>query len=184
MELGFARFLEMFEERFGRFVTTLLMAALAAAAAAWALQTIIEATVYVYGLVKAANFIAALRTEHAAAHLIILAVQITITFVLLGLVWRLFWRRKIAALETNIGDWETRITGKVDDAVRRSNELEATMKEREERVNQRAKDLSEKIGNLKARQEKILAGRKQPEAKSPLEPPHPVPGPQEPPKTT
>jgi hypothetical protein len=31
MELGFARFLEMFEERFGRFVTTLLMGALAVA---------------------------------------------------------------------------------------------------------------------------------------------------------
>jgi hypothetical protein len=57
MELGVARFLEMFEERFGRRVTTLLLGALAIAAAAWAVQTTIEAAVYVYRLFKSADLI-------------------------------------------------------------------------------------------------------------------------------
>jgi hypothetical protein len=95
MELGVARFLEMFEERFGRRVTTLLLGALAIAAAAWAVQTTIEAAVYVYRLFKSADLIAALRKESAASHLIVFGIQMAVTYVALWAIWRWFFGRKL-----------------------------------------------------------------------------------------
>jgi hypothetical protein len=98
MEFGFARFLEMFEERFGRAVTTAVLALVGMAVAAYSAKIIIEAVIYVYGLIKSAKFLVALSQESAASHIVIFAIQIVLTFVALGFIWRLFWRRKIKAL--------------------------------------------------------------------------------------
>jgi hypothetical protein len=95
MDFGFSRFLEMFEERFGRGATTALMGALAIAVIAWAIQTTIEAAVYIYGLIKSAHFVPVLETEHAATHLVIFAAQVGFTFLVLAFIWRWFIRRRL-----------------------------------------------------------------------------------------
>lgn len=109
MDFGFARFLEMFEERFGRSATTVLLAVLATAVAAWAAKTIIDAIRYVYVLVVSTHLMTALDNESAAAHLIILTAQIGLTFIILGIIWRLFYLRRMKALQDRMATAKWRI---------------------------------------------------------------------------
>ena len=55
--------------------------------------------IYIYTLIVSAHFVAALETEHAATHLIILAAQIALTFAVLGFIWQWFYQRRIKALQ-------------------------------------------------------------------------------------
>ena len=48
---------------------------------------------------KIAYFLTALAQENAATHIIVFAVQIAITFLILGFIWHWFYRRRIKALE-------------------------------------------------------------------------------------
>ena len=98
MELGFGRFLEIFEERFGRVATNLLMAMLALAAVSWAIQTTVEMVVYVHRIAKSVDFVAALMRESAAAHLVFFAAQLAGTFIAMWLIWKWFLRRKLRGL--------------------------------------------------------------------------------------
>jgi Tfp pilus assembly PilM family ATPase len=162
MDFGFSRFLEMFEERFGRLSTTLLMGALAIAVLSWAIQTTIEAGVYIYGLIKAAHFLAVLETEHAATHLAILAVQIAVTFLVLTFIWRWFYSRKIKSVEDQLETARVKIEGKLAEAQKRTAEFKADVERREEALNQQVKDLLERMVSLKATHEKLLAERAKP----------------------
>ena len=114
MDFGFARFLEMFEERFGRIATTAILAILGLAASAWAVKTIIEAIIYVYDLIKSAKLLTVLEEESAASHIIVFAIQIAITFLIIGIVWRMFYLREIRRLEHGLDATETRIRGMLD----------------------------------------------------------------------
>jgi hypothetical protein len=115
MELGFARFLEMFEERFGRLSTTVLMGALGMAALFWAVQTIIEALVYVYKHIAATHLIAAFENESTAAHLIIFAVQIVITGLVSWYIWRWFLQRRIQDFRGRVSAEIAAVQAKFDD---------------------------------------------------------------------
>jgi flagellar biosynthesis protein FliP len=102
MEFGFARFLEMFEERFGRSVTTAILAVIGLAVAIYSIKVILETIAYIYAIVTSTHLIATLDKEDAAAHLIVLGVQITITFVVLWLIWQWFIRRRIRTFQTKM----------------------------------------------------------------------------------
>lgn len=95
MEFGFARFLEMFEERFGRTVTTAVLALVGTAVAIYSAKVIIETIVYVFRLVRSANLLTALSQESVASHIIVFAVQIVLTFLSLGFIWQQIRRRRL-----------------------------------------------------------------------------------------
>ena len=99
MDFGFARFLEMFEERFRSRATTAMLAIIGVAVAVWGIGEIVDKIIYFYDLVKSAHFLTALAQENAATHIIVFAVQIAITFLILGFIWHWFYRRRIKALE-------------------------------------------------------------------------------------
>lgn len=90
MDFGFSRFLEMFEERFGRLATTALLGALGLAALAWAIQTVIQVVIYVYKLAVSTHLMTALETESIFFHSVFFAGQFVITFFILGYIWRKF----------------------------------------------------------------------------------------------
>ena len=83
MDFGISRFLEMFEERFGRTATSTLLAVIGIAILAWAMQTTIAFSVYLYKLTLKANLVPQLEAESILAHLIFFGVQLVITFLFL-----------------------------------------------------------------------------------------------------
>jgi hypothetical protein len=85
MEFGLSRFLEMFEERFGRTITTAILGIFGAAVTVYCLKVIVEGGISAYHLIKSADLIEALKQESAAAHIIVFLIQIAITFVALPL---------------------------------------------------------------------------------------------------
>jgi hypothetical protein len=104
MDFGFGRFLEMFEERFGRWVTTALLGLLGFAAFAWAIQTVIQLVVYIYKLVISTHLLTALETESIILHSFFFAAQFAVTFLVLGFLWRKFTERRMKTLRTRLGD--------------------------------------------------------------------------------
>lgn len=56
IDFGFARFLEMFEERFGSRATTVVLAIIGVAVAVWGIGEIVDKTIYFYGLIRSAHF--------------------------------------------------------------------------------------------------------------------------------
>ncbi len=182
MDFGISRFLEMFEERFGRRATTALLALIGIAIAAWGLQTIIGMVVYVYKLTLKANLVPEFEAESILAHLIFFGAQIAITAVVLGYLWR-----KIAELRMrSFKKWTQQEMQKM---VERYDQIQ---KQHAEFM--RAFELTRDAGDKAiiamkaiqtAVQEKVefIKAKEAQEAKSPPEPPHQVPGPVEPPKT-
>lgn len=99
MDFGFGRFLEMFEERFGRTATTVLLAALGLAAATWSVKTVIEFAVYIYDLPIKAHLLTGLQTESIFAHAIFFGVQFAITLVVAAYLFKRFVGYRIVALK-------------------------------------------------------------------------------------
>ena len=153
MDFGFARFLEMFEERFGRIATTAILAILGLAASAWAVKTIIEAIIYVYDLIKSAKLLTVLEEELAASHIIVFAIQIAITFLIIGIVWRMFYLREIRRLEHGLDATETRIRGMLDRVQKETSDFEEKVKA----LDQREAPLLERMAAIKAKHEEIIA---------------------------
>ena len=153
MDFGFARFLEMFEERFGRVATTAILAILGLAAAAWAVKTIVEAIIYVFHLIKSAKLLTALEQESAASHIVVFAVQIALTFLILGIIWRLFYLRQLRSAEQMFDASEARLNGLLERIKQDVLEFEQQVKEFDEREDR----LAEKIAAVRAKQEMILA---------------------------
>jgi hypothetical protein len=98
MDFGFSRFLEMFEDRFGRLATTVLIGVLALAATSWAIKTVIEFAIYIYELSIKSRFLSAIETESIFWHSLFFAVQFLITVVILGYLWRKFAELRIRNL--------------------------------------------------------------------------------------
>jgi hypothetical protein len=61
MDFGLARFLEMFEERFGRRATTALLALIGLAVTAYSIKLAIETIKYLYDLISEPHFMVALK---------------------------------------------------------------------------------------------------------------------------
>jgi hypothetical protein len=69
MDFGFSRLLEMFEKRFGRTATTVLLAAIGLALFGYCAKTMIETSIYFYHLSATALNIAAIKRRTAATAL-------------------------------------------------------------------------------------------------------------------
>ena len=145
MEFGFSRFLEMFEERFGRTVTTIVLGLVGAAVALYCAKVVIEAAVYFYGLMLSMNFLAALRQETVAAHAIIFVAQIILTSLVLQYIWRQLYLRYVASAEAEI-------TALLE---RAENEI-AAFEQKVQAFEGREDKLRLRMDALKARQEEIL----------------------------
>jgi hypothetical protein len=102
MDFGFSRFFEVFEERFGRTVTTTLLAFLGLAVFAWCLKGFTETAIYFYGLVKSAQLLTVLESESAASHLVIFGAQVALTALILWAIWRWFIRRKLRGYQNRL----------------------------------------------------------------------------------
>lgn len=100
MDFGISRFLEMFEERFGRTATSTLLAVIGIAILAWGMQTTIAFAVYLYKLTLKANLVPQLEAESILAHLIFFGVQLVITFFILAYLWRKFAEMRIRSLRS------------------------------------------------------------------------------------
>jgi len=123
MDLGTSRFLEMFEERFGSRATTIVLAIIGLALALLGIGEIVDKTIYFYGLIRSANFIAALKQESAATHLIIFTVQIVVTFLVLVWVWRQFYRRKMTVWAVRLEKTHGQIRTAKDELEARFNDV-------------------------------------------------------------
>jgi hypothetical protein len=146
MEFGLSRFLEMFEERFGRTVTTAILALFGTAVALYCVKVIIEAIGYIYRLVRSAAPLAALIQQSAVLHIIIFAAQIALTFLVSVLIWRQFYKRRIRIIE--------------EDLTATMNELESNITNFEQKVGaleKRRLDLIERMEGIKASHQEIMA---------------------------
>jgi hypothetical protein len=74
-------------------------------------ETIIEAIIYVYRLIKSANLLTAVNQESAASHILVFTIQITATFLAIGIIWRLFYLREIHRLEHGLDASEAKLVG-------------------------------------------------------------------------
>jgi hypothetical protein len=157
MDFGFARFLEMFEERFGSRPTTVVLAIIGLAVTAWAVGEIVDKTIYFYGLISSAHFLAALEQESATTHIIIFAVQIGVTFLVLAFIWRWFYSRKLKNIENDLETSRARIESKLEQAAKRTAEFEADIERRGKASDQQAQELLERMESLKVTHEKLLA---------------------------
>jgi hypothetical protein len=118
MDFGLDKFFEMFQARFGRLPTNILLSVIGLTVLLWGIKTTTEYAVYLYGMIKSADFIPVLESEHAATHLVIFAVQIAITFVILAFIWRWFYRHRLNAITKRFDDykaewavWEKKLEG-------------------------------------------------------------------------
>lgn len=149
MEFGFSRFLEMFEERFGRAVTTAILGLVGAALALYCTKVVIEAAVYFYRLILSINFLAALRQESVAAHLLIFGVQIALTSLVLRWIWRRLYSRYLSRTETKLRRTLKDIEDKTDNfaqQVEAFEQREDQLKTRMDALKERQEDLLNKIG--------------------------------------
>jgi len=153
MELGFARFLEMFEERFGHRVTTAILGLVGLALAIYSVEVILSAIAAAYGVIKSANLLAALKQESAASHIVIFLAQITLTFLALWFIWRQFYRRKLEEAENALKAGETRI----NELMNRVKNSVANYREKVQAFENREDRLADRMEELKKRHEELLA---------------------------
>ncbi|HZT24937.1 MAG TPA: hypothetical protein VFA57_04455 [Pseudolabrys sp.] len=147
MEFGLSRFLEMFEERFGRTVTTTILGLLGAAVALYCLKVIIEAIVYFYNLISAANFIAAIRQESISAHVIIFTAQILLTSLVMKWIWRYLFLRYLGTTEAKLKQMLTTIRTQTSRFEQQVEELAG----KEDEIKKRLDIVQSQIDEMKAR---------------------------------
>jgi len=152
MEFGLSRFLEMFEERFGRTVTTAILGIFGFAVTVYCLKVIVEGGISAYHLVQSANLIEALKQESAASHIIVFLIQIGITFVILAFIWRWFFSRERQKAEARLKETEAKMID-LETTVR--NDVEKFKREVEALEN-REDRLTARMDELKAKQQVIL----------------------------
>jgi hypothetical protein len=153
MEFGFARFLEMFEERFGRRVTTAVLAFIGLAVTAWAAGETVEKIIYFYGLIKSANFLTVLGRESAATHLVIFLMQVALTAVVLGIIWRWFYQRELREFKRSIDDDIAGLNATIEDVYKQRDRLKQTLafhKDASEKTNEATRLMLEEMRKLAA----------------------------------
>jgi uncharacterized membrane protein (DUF106 family) len=97
----------MFEERFGRAATTVLLGTFGVAVFGYCLKVIVEAAIYLYH--EAMHSPLATAREDFASHVIFFAIQILVTLILSIVVWRLFVLRQMRAIKKRLDGYKTEI---------------------------------------------------------------------------
>jgi hypothetical protein len=177
MDLGLSRFLEMFEERFGRTATTAILGAIGVAAMAWAIQTVIQLAVYIYKLAISTHLLTALETESILFHSLFFAAQFAITFFVLGFLWRKFAELRMKSFKT----WTEREMGKISERFDLIKKNHADMM----RLFELHKDAVDKGMTAMQVIQRVVEEKiaENPQIKSLPTQPHPNPEPQVPPET-
>lgn len=91
MDFGLNRILEMFEERFGRTATTVLLAAIGLALFGYCAKTMIETSLYFYYLAATALNISGYSVPAIIIRVLVLAVEAIVAVVFMSAVWRFYF---------------------------------------------------------------------------------------------
>ena len=185
LDFGFSRFLEVFEERFGRPLTTVLVGTIGFGLLLFAIKTIFEMSKWFYKEAISYPWLSSFNSRTAAIQLIVLAAQIFITFVVLTVIWRFFLKRKLNRFHQRMNTMKT-------DIERLANNELASMHQQSERVRgglDAAKTLLESMivamTLLRTElRERDIRGISLDTLKYPLTEPPPTPAPQDTPKET
>jgi hypothetical protein len=133
MDFGLSRFLEMFEERFGRYATTLLLGTLGLALFGYSVKITIEAAVYLYDLANSASWLKNISGESIIVRIVILSFQAIVGWALVSVFWRLFYQPRIRRIEQRIEEsYKQVLQGeeRVDHVIKEGKEAMTTARDR------------------------------------------------------
>ncbi len=95
MDFGFSRFLEMFEERFGRLATTILIGLIAAALVAYSLKVIIDTTIEFHGLFAKNTWLTWLNARDFTVAISGWIIGAILYFIFVQAVWRFYFTPRV-----------------------------------------------------------------------------------------
>ncbi|MGB6537394.1 MAG: hypothetical protein WBF58_15695 [Xanthobacteraceae bacterium] len=118
MDFGLARFLEMFEERFGRRATTALLAVIGLAVFGYCVRLILETTIYFYGDITSALHVTDTSITALVLRILTIIMELFIIWIFGAAIVRFYFRPKIEKLRDHelkrIEDMQSKLDAQFD----------------------------------------------------------------------
>jgi hypothetical protein len=99
MDFGFSRFLEMFEDRFGRHATTVLIALIATALAAYSIKVIVDTTVEFESSIRSSTWFTWTHAREFAAGLLGWLIGIVLFWIFIRAMWHYNYRPRLERMK-------------------------------------------------------------------------------------
>lgn len=184
MDFGFSRFLEMFEERFGRLATTALIAMIGAALVAYSIKVVVDTALELHSLAAQATWLNWVTLKDLSRPFIGWVIGAILYVIFVQGAWRFYFQPRltraaakyedmIAGHQAEIDKLKAVVTETGTKSRKNLDDAEAMLRHAEkvrDEIAQRIDEIEKKMALVDQHKRPVPDS----ESKSPLEPPHPV----------